>query len=124
MAILLDGVKVSQSIKDRVKKQVTEIKENHGITPSLSAILVGEKSASKTYIRIKERACKQVGIRSNIKYWPSDISQQTLEEKIEELNQDDNTHGILVQLPLPEHINKYAIIDKINPRKDVERKTT
>jgi len=118
-AHIIDGVEISKKVREEVAKQVTELKEK-GITPGLAVILVGDNQASKTYVSMKEKACQQLGMHSVLFVLPETVSQEELLEKIQELNNDDSIHGILVQLPLPGHINENAVIDTINPSKDVD----
>lgn len=114
--IILDGKKTSEKILSKVKERVSNLK----ITPHLVVILVGDNDASKIYVRNKKLAAEKVGIKSTIIELPSGIQEQTLLDKIVELNEDDNVTGILVQLPLPEHIDKNKIIQTISPKKDVD----
>ncbi len=118
-AHIIDGVEISKKVREEVAKQVTELKEK-GITPGLAVILVGDNQASKIYVSMKEKACQQLGMHSVLIVLPETVSQEELLEKIQELNNDDNIHGILVQLPLPGHINENAVIDTITPSKDVD----
>src|SRR5690606_39658970 len=91
-----------------------------GITPGLAVILVGDNPASKTYVANKKKSCEQIGMYSELVKLPEDISEQALLEKIGELNERASIHGILVQLPLPKHINEDKVIQTISPEKDVD----
>ena len=120
MTPIIDGKEVAKAIKQDVKGTVEILKNAYGTTPSLHAILVGDDPASESYVRNKKRACKKLGMRSEVHHLPENTETETLEELIRELNQDKEVNGILVQLPLPNHIDKYKIMDQINPYKDVD----
>lgn len=116
---LLDGKKVSTKLKDELKQEVNELKKN-GIEPCLAVILVGDDKASKTYVSNKAKACKECEIKSIVYELGHDTTQNELLALINTLNYDDSVDGILVQLPLPSHINKDIIIQSINSNKDVD----
>ncbi|MBE3570297.1 MAG: bifunctional methylenetetrahydrofolate dehydrogenase/methenyltetrahydrofolate cyclohydrolase FolD [Bacillales bacterium] len=116
---LMDGKAAAKEIRDRIKKEVDEL-QAQGVVPGLAVILVGDDPASHTYVRNKEKGCKEVGIHSEIYKYPASISEAELLEKIRELNEDKQIHGILVQLPLPGHISESKVIDTISPEKDVD----
>lgn len=116
----LDGRQVAQHIKDKLKHKVEWLQRKYKKVPHLSVILVGDDPASHVYVNNKEKACQEVGIKTTTINFPSAINQGELYAKIKELNTDQSTHGILVQLPLPAHINKFDIFDVINPQKDVD----
>ncbi|QIW09532.1 bifunctional methylenetetrahydrofolate dehydrogenase/methenyltetrahydrofolate cyclohydrolase FolD [Francisella sp. LA112445] len=118
--ILIDGKALSLSLKQRLFHQVKEYKNNTGITPKLVAIIVGDDPASKTYVGSKEKACAKVGIDSEVITLPETTTEQELLALIHKLNNDDGVNGILVQLPLPAHIDKQKIIYNIKPEKDVD----
>src|SRR3989344_2368395 len=115
-AEIMDGNALSQSIKEKIKEKI----KNLNSQPSLAMILVGENFDSKLYVNMKERACKEAGIESQNYFLPLDVKEQTIIELINKLNEDKNINGILVQLPLPAHINKNHILNSINPKKDVD----
>ncbi len=117
---LLDGKKLSEKIKEEVKKDIEKLQKEHGITPGLAVVLVGDDPASHTYVKMKERACKEVGIYSIVHQMPSSISQKEIEETILMMNKNPNIDGILVQLPLPKHIDTTKILELIAPSKDVD----
>jgi methylenetetrahydrofolate dehydrogenase (NADP+)/methenyltetrahydrofolate cyclohydrolase len=117
--IKIDGIVIAQSVKDRVKKAVEELK-SQGINPCLSTILVGDNPASATYVRNKHKACEEVGIITKDHKLDANISQIQLDEIIQNLNNDNSVHGILVQLPLPKQIDEFATISRISPLKDVD----
>ena len=116
MTVILDGKGLSEKILDGL---AVEIKEN-GYTPTLAVVLVGNNPASEVYVSVKEKACKRIGINSVIVKFDDNVAEKELLNKIEELNNDSNIDGILVQLPLPKHINNFNVINKISPDKDVD----
>lgn len=120
MEKLLDGKKVATQLKENIRSEVSFLRERKGITPHLVVIIVGEDAASQTYVRNKHRACEEVGIRSTILTLPETIDQEELISKIKELNHQADVTGILVQLPLPKHINAQVITQTIDPAKDVD----
>lgn len=119
-AMLIKGSEISKKIKEELKQEIVNLKENNNIIPGLATILIGEDEASKVYVGAKEKTCKELGIRSE----RIDLSANTTEDDllvlIEKLNKDPNIHGILVQLPLPKHINETKVLYAIDPRKDVD----
>lgn len=119
MAKIIDGKAVSSSVKAEVKADVLSLKDK-GITPGLSVIIVGEDSASKIYVRNKKRACEEVGIYSEEYALPESTTQYELTQLIDKLNNDRRINGILVQSPLPKHIDEMAVIEAILPEKDVD----
>lgn len=119
MAQLIDGKLISAQIKDELKAEVAGLKEE-GVTVTLAVILVGDDPASCVYVRNKKKACEYIGIRSISIELPAHTTQEELLEKVHELNDDDSVDGILVQLPLPEHINEDTVIEAIDPKKDVD----
>lgn len=116
MAIILDGKKLRDKIFENLKQRLNNMSEK----PTLAVILVGENPASQIYVRNKKKTAENLGINSIVINYPSDISENILLDKIQELNNDNSITAILVQLPLPEHINKFRIIDAISPEKDVD----
>ncbi len=116
---ILNGKKVAQSVKDRVKIQVDKLKEK-GVNPQLTVVLVGKDPASQVYVRMKGKACEKLGILSNTILLDKNASEDELLSLIHKLNNDVNVHGILVQLPLPKQINDQKVIEYINPQKDVD----
>lgn len=118
-AELMDGKLLAQEMKEELKAQVEDLKSK-GITPGLGVILVGDNPASKSYVTSKEKACERIGIFSDDTRLPGDITEEELLKHVERMNQDDKIHGILVQLPLPKHIDEDKIINAISPEKDVD----
>ncbi len=119
MLKLIDGKQLAQKRREEIKQAVEELK-TQGITPGLAVILVGEDPASQVYVRNKEKACHEVGFYSEVYRLPGDTSQEELLNLIERLNNDDKIHGLLVQLPVPKHIDEKAVIHAISPKKDVD----
>ena len=115
----IDGKIIAQSVKDRVKNAVNELK-SQGINPCLATVLVGDNSASATYVRNKHTACEEVGIITRDHKFPSSFSQKDMNDLIDSLNNDNSVHGILVQLPLPDQIDEFEAISRISPIKDVD----
>ena len=115
----IDGLEVAKNIKEKVSKITSDLKSK-GINPCLATILVGENPASATYVRNKHRACEEVGILTKDHTPSADITQDELNELIEKLNADETVHGILVQLPLPSHLNEFKTTTQILPEKDVD----
>lgn len=119
MPLLIDGKKISTEIKDELKVTVEELKKQ-GVETCLAVIQVGDDPASSIYVRNKKRACAYVGIESLSYELPEETTEDQLVKLVKELNENDNVHGILVQLPLPKHINADMIIRTISPDKDVD----
>lgn len=117
---LIDGKKVASQIKEEIAHEVELIKKNDGKIPHLAAIIVGHDGASETYVGHKEKACRQVGFNSTVIRFEDDIAEDTLLRKVDELNNDTDIDGIIVQLPIPDHISEQKIIEAIHPRKDVD----
>ena len=117
--IKIDGIVIAQSVKDRVKKAVEELK-SQGISPCLATILVGDNPASTTYVKNKHKACEEVGIITKDHKLEENITQLELNKIIDSLNSDSLVHGILVQLPLPEQLDEFATTSRISPLKDVD----
>lgn len=120
MAKLISGKIVSVKVRNEVKKETEELRENHGIVPGLAVILVGNDPASQVYVRNKQRACEEVGFHPYEYRMNENATQEQLLDLIGVLNKDNKVNGILVQLPLPEHIDEQAVIHAISPLKDVD----
>ncbi len=118
--VLLDGRKTSNDIKEEISLDVAKIKSNGGKAPHLAAILVGTNGASMTYVGAKVKACKQIGFESTLIELSEDISEITLLNEIEKLNNDSEIDGFIVQLPLPKHIDEQKVLKAIDPDKDVD----
>lgn len=120
MGEIIDGKQVANAIRDQLQGEIEQLQAEHNVTPGLAAVLVGDDPASHVYVRMKEKACEKVGIYSRKIEKPADISQDELLSLIDELNRDEKIHGILVQLPLPDHIDQDTILNAVDPRKDVD----
>jgi methylenetetrahydrofolate dehydrogenase (NADP+) / methenyltetrahydrofolate cyclohydrolase len=120
MADIIDGRKIAEEIKREVREETALLKSKHHITPGLAFILVGENPASESYIRSKEKTCGESGFYSVTERMSADTTQSVLLEKIRQFNKDPKIHGLLVQLPLPKHLNESEVIEAIDPRKDVD----
>lgn len=116
---LINGKEIGNTIRESIKLEVNALKDK-GITPGLAVILVGDDQASQKYVSNKQKSCEQLGIYSELIKLPADTTEEDLLKHIEELNQKDAIDGILVQLPLPKHINEDAVIAAISPEKDVD----
>lgn len=119
-AQLIDGVAIGQTIKGEIAKEVATLVEEKGCQPGLAVILVGDDQASATYVRNKEKQATKVGMKSEVIRMPAETTEEELLEQVEALNEDETIHGILVQLPLPKHIDENKVILTIRPEKDVD----
>ena len=117
---LIDGKSLASKIQSQITQDVIKLKESKNITPGLAVILVGDDAASHSYVKMKARACKDVGFYSIVHEMPSSISQEEIIATISMMNQNPRIDGILVQLPLPKHIDTTKIIEVIDPKKDVD----
>jgi len=118
--ILIDGKKVAAELREELKKKVTELKSKYNTVPGLTVILVGEDPPSKIYVKNKEKFAKEIGMNSEVVRYPADLEEKVLLNKIKELNKNEKVSGILVQLPLPKHIDKRKVIETIDHGKDVD----
>ena len=117
---IIDGKKTAADLRSNLKNEVDNLKKKFNRVPGLTVILIGEYAPSKIYVRNKEKSAVEIGLKSEIIKYPDTVDEKTVLEKISELNKDENVSGILVQLPLPKHINNKKIIDAIDPNKDVD----
>ena len=120
MAKIIDGKAISKEVRAEIAADVVSFKEKHGIAPGLAVIIVGNDPASQVYVRNKKKACEEVGFYSESYELPAETTQEELLLLIERLNNDEKINGILVQLPLPKHLNETEILLKIRPEKDVD----
>ena len=118
--ILIDGKKAAAELRAELKEEVSELKAKHNKVPGLTVILIGDLTPSQIYVRNKEKSANEVGLKSEVIKYPSSIEEKTVLEKIQDLNNDETVSGILVQLPLPKHIDKQKVIEAIDPSKDVD----
>ncbi len=119
-AEIISGKDVAKAIRAELKEEVAELKEKHGIVPGLATVLVGEDPASISYVTAKNKTCKDLGMNSKQHTLPADTSEEDLLKLVDELNNDDAVNGILVQLPLPKHIDEAKVLYAIDPDKDVD----
>lgn len=117
---LIDGKLVASKIRKEIKDRVTQIRDEHSRVPGLAAVLVGDNAASEIYVRNKRKACEDVGIYSKECKLPAETTTEELLNLINNLNNDEDINGILVQLPLPEHINESVVLNSVYPKKDVD----
>jgi len=120
VAKIIDGKAVSAEVRGELARQREEFEQKYGIKPGLAVVIVGEDPASKVYVRNKKRACDELGFHSEVYELPADTEQAELNALIDRLNKDENIDGILVQLPLPRHLDEGAVIKRIDPEKDVD----
>jgi methylenetetrahydrofolate dehydrogenase (NADP+) / methenyltetrahydrofolate cyclohydrolase len=118
--MIIDGKKEAVFLREEIKKEISKIKEKQNKVPGLSVILIGDYAPSLIYVKNKEKNSREVGINSEVIRYSESITENEVLSKIEELNKNENVSGILVQLPLPKHINKEKIINAIHPKKDVD----
>ena len=118
--ILIDGKKVAAELRGELKLEVSELKKKFNKVPGLTVILIGDLTPSQIYVRNKEKSANEVGLKSEVIKYPDSVDEKTVLEKIAELNRDSSVSGILVQLPLPKHIDKQKVIEAIVPGKDVD----
>ena len=118
--ILIDGKKIASELREDLKKEVSELKKKFNKVPGLTVILIGDLTPSQIYVRNKEKSANEVGLKSEVIKYPDNVEEKTILNKIQELNKDDTVSGILVQLPLPKHIDKQKVIETITPDKDVD----
>ena len=120
MATRIDGKLISAEIREEIKAETAEFQKENGFLPGLAVIIVGENPASQVYVRNKKKACEEVGFYSRVYELPESTTQAELNALVDELNNDEQIHGILVQLPLPKHLDETEVLLRINPEKDVD----
>jgi len=118
--ILIDGKKAAADLREELRKEVLSLKDKHNKVPGLTVILIGDLAPSQIYVRNKEKSANEVGLKSEVIRYPDSVEESDVLKKIDELNNDDSVSGILVQLPLPKHIDKQKVIEAIMPEKDVD----
>ena len=120
MAKLIDGKLISAQIREEIKEETAAFVAEHGYAPGLAVVIVGEDPASQVYVRNKARACEEVGFYSEVYRLPAETAQEELNALVDKLNLDSKIHGILVQLPLPKHLDETEVLLRIDPQKDVD----
>jgi methylenetetrahydrofolate dehydrogenase (NADP+)/methenyltetrahydrofolate cyclohydrolase len=120
MAVIIDGKAVAKEVQKQIKEEVEGLERRWGLVPGLAVVLVGDDPASHIYVRNKEKACKEVGIKSIEHLLPATVSERDLLGLVQQLNKDKKVHGILVQLPLPAHIRAEKILDAVSRHKDID----
>jgi len=118
-ARILDGKSLAAQVRAAVKKEVAALSQR-GIRPGLAVVLAGDSPASRVYVRNKARACEETGVRSELYELPAGVSEEALLDRVLALNDDPDVHGILVQLPLPRHVNAYKVLETVSPAKDID----
>ncbi len=119
-ARILDGKRLSETVCAEIAAEVSRLKHEANVIPGLTVVLVGENPASQVYVRKKQNTCRSVGMNGNVLRLPADVTQAAVLETLDRLNADSQVHGILVQLPLPPQIDERAVVERIDPRKDVD----
>ena len=118
--MIIDGKKIASELREELKQEVLKLREKYNKVPGLTVILIGDMAPSQIYVRNKEKSANEVGLKSEVLRYKETIDEKIILDKIKELNKDDDVSGILVQLPLPKHINKQKVIETILPSKDVD----
>ncbi|MDA7689086.1 bifunctional methylenetetrahydrofolate dehydrogenase/methenyltetrahydrofolate cyclohydrolase [Candidatus Pelagibacter sp.] len=118
--ILIDGKKIAAELREELRQEVIELKAKYNKVPGLTVVLIGDMAPSQIYVRNKEKSANEVGLKSEVIRYPEAVEEKTVLDKIDELNKDESISGILVQLPLPKHIDKQKVIETILPGKDVD----
>lgn len=120
VAKIIDGKKIAAELRKNISKEVEKLKSKYQITPNIVTIKVGSDPSSNLYLKLRNKACEEIGIKSNVKEFSVNISEKEVIDSINKLNIDSNVHGILIQLPLPKHISHDKLINSLEPKKDVE----
>ena len=116
----LDGKVIAEKIHEEIQAEVYALKKDHGVTPGLAVVLVGERKDSQTYVRMKKQAAEKTGMRFWLKEIPDTVQQQELLKIVQDLNADEEVHGLIIQLPLPAHIEEVEILDAVSYEKDID----
>jgi len=119
-AEIIDGRKIAKEIRKRVSEEINELKSKYKTTPNITTIKIGEDPSSELYLRLRNKACNEVGINSHHLEFPQDVSEKKVLQSINKLNKSRNVHGILIQFPIPSHVSQDKLINAIDPKKDVE----
>ena len=116
----IDGKLIADTMQKAIAVEVEHLKKNSGITPAFAVVLVGDRNDSGTYVRMKQKAAEQAGLKFVLKHLPASITQSELQQVVKELNDDQTIHGLIVQLPLPQHINETEVLDAVSIEKDID----
>ena len=119
-AKIIDGKKIAQNIRNDITKEVANLKSNYGTAPNIVSIKIGSDPASDLYLRLRDKACNEVGINSEHLEFPENVTEKKVLESIKRLNEDSKVHGILIQFPIPSHLSSDKLINALDPKKDVE----
>lgn len=119
MAIIIDGKKIAEEVREGLKERAEKLKKQGG-EPTLAIVLIGERTDCKIYVKNKQKACEEIGIKSKLHTFPENVEQEKLIDFIEDLSNDDSVHGIIVEMPLPSRLNEKLILRSISPMKDVD----
>lgn len=119
-AKVIDGRSIAEKVRKKVSERVDSLVSKHGVTPNIATVKIGSESSSDLYLRLRDNACKKVGIKSTHVEFPNDVSEKRVVDSIKDLNKDEGVHGVLIQFPIPDHISKDKLIDALSPDKDVE----
>jgi len=119
-ASVIDGKKIAAELRKKISKEVEQLKSKYQIIPNIITIKIGSDPSSDLYLRLRNKACEGVGIKSSLLEFPENVTEKEVLKTLKKLNNDSNVHGILIQLPLPNHIKHDKLINSINPKKDVE----
>jgi methylenetetrahydrofolate dehydrogenase (NADP+)/methenyltetrahydrofolate cyclohydrolase len=119
-AVIINGREIAKNIRNNIKKEIVTLKSKYKLPPAITTLLIGDDPRSKLYLKLRENACDEVGITSNHKTFPKTVSEKEIIETIQQLNDNKNIHGILIQYPVPNHISQDKLMSSIDPTKDVE----
>jgi len=119
-AKIIDGRKIAENLRKEIKNEINSLKSKYNKTPNITTIKIGNDPSSELYLKLRTRACDEVGIKSNHLEFTSDVSEKKVLQSIYKLNKDDNVHGILIQFPLPKNISSDKLVNALDPKKDVE----
>ena len=120
IAKVIDGRKIAKNLRSNISDEVKELVSKYKIVPNIVTIIIGDDPSSKLYLRLRDKACEEVGIKSSHVKFSADVSEEEVLQTINNLNDDNSVHGILIQFPIPKHISQDKLINSLNPEKDVE----
>ena len=120
MTLIVDGRKIANEIKKEISSEIKELESRYGLTPTIATIIIGDNKESELYLKLRDKASSEVGIKSKHYRFPEEISEREIVEVIDNLNSDRDIHGIMLQQPIPKHLSLYNLLSRIDPKKDVE----